>query len=102
MKNGVVFFTDPEGNYLHLLERAAEMGVDVSALPLRAGVFGADPDGVPIGDVMALAGGLAFAIIGAPGWEIIYVVALCALVLVRHLENIRRLIGRRELSANHR
>jgi len=29
--------------FLHLLERAGELGVDVSALPLRAGVFGAEP-----------------------------------------------------------
>jgi glycerol-3-phosphate acyltransferase PlsY len=41
-------------------------------------------------------------IVGAPAWEIVYVVALCLLVLVRHIENIRRLIGRRELSAHQR
>jgi phenylacetate-CoA ligase len=29
--------------FLHLLERASELGVDMSALPLRAGVFGAEP-----------------------------------------------------------
>ncbi len=29
--------------FLHLLDRAAELGVDVRALPLRAGVFGAEP-----------------------------------------------------------
>ena len=29
--------------FLHLLERAKDLGVDVSALPLRAGVFGAEP-----------------------------------------------------------
>jgi phenylacetate-CoA ligase len=29
--------------FLHLLERAGELGVDVRALPLRAGVFGAEP-----------------------------------------------------------
>lgn len=29
--------------FLHLLERAAELGVDIRALPLRAGVFGAGP-----------------------------------------------------------
>jgi glycerol-3-phosphate acyltransferase PlsY len=40
-------------------------------------------------------------IVGAPAWEVVYVVALCLLVLVRHMENIRRLIGRRELSAHH-
>ena len=42
------------------------------------------------------------AVEGARAWEIVYVVALCALVLVRHIENIKRLIGRRELSADHR
>jgi glycerol-3-phosphate acyltransferase PlsY len=40
-------------------------------------------------------------IVGAPSWEIVFVVGLCMLVLVRHTENIRRLIGRRELSAHH-
>jgi phenylacetate-CoA ligase len=29
--------------FLHLLDRAAEMGVDVKELPLRAGVFGTEP-----------------------------------------------------------
>jgi phenylacetate-CoA ligase len=29
--------------FLHLTERGAELGVDVSALPLRVGVFGAEP-----------------------------------------------------------
>jgi len=29
--------------FLHLIERAAEMGVDMKDLPLRAGVFGAEP-----------------------------------------------------------
>ena len=37
---------------------------------------------------------------GSPAWEIVYVVALCVLVLVRHIENIKRLLARRELSAN--
>lgn len=41
------------------------------------------------------------AISGAPAWEVVHVVGLCVLVLVRHIDNIRRLIGRRELSANH-
>jgi len=48
--------------------------------------------GLPIGVALA----------GVPGWEIAYVIALCSLVLVRHIENIKRLIGRRELSANSR
>ena len=42
---------------------------------------------------------VGLAIGGVPGWEIVSVVALCALVLVRHVDNIKRLIGRRELSA---
>jgi phenylacetate-CoA ligase len=29
--------------FLHLLERAAELGVDIRELPLRAGIFGAEP-----------------------------------------------------------
>ena len=29
--------------FLHLLERAAELGVNISDLPLRVGVFGAEP-----------------------------------------------------------
>jgi len=48
--------------------------------------------GLPIGIVIS----------GAPAWEVIYVLALCALVLVRHIDNIKRLIARRELSANSR
>ena len=42
------------------------------------------------------------AIIGAPGWEIASIVAIGAVVLVRHLGNIRRLIGGSELSATGR
>ncbi len=40
------------------------------------------------------------AIVGVPAWEIVYVVGLCLLVLVRHIDNIKRLIARRELSAD--
>jgi phenylacetate-CoA ligase len=29
--------------FLHLIDRAAELGVDLKALPLRAGIFGAEP-----------------------------------------------------------
>jgi phenylacetate-CoA ligase len=29
--------------FLHLVDRAAEMGVDIASLPLRAGIFGAEP-----------------------------------------------------------
>ena len=45
---------------------------------------------------------IGVAIGGVPAWEIVYVIALCSLVLVRHVDNIKRLIGRRELSANNR
>ena len=45
---------------------------------------------------------VGIALTGAPAWEIVSVLALCALVLVRHLDNIKRLIGRRELSASSR
>lgn len=48
--------------------------------------------GLPVGIVIS----------GAPPWEVVYVLALCALVLVRHIDNIKRLIARRELSANSR
>src|SRR4029078_1481259 len=48
--------------------------------------------GLPIGIVIS----------GAPVWEVVYVLALCALVLVRHIDNIKRLIARRELSSNSR
>lgn len=45
---------------------------------------------------------IGVAINGGPAWEIVYVAGLCALVLVRHIDNIKRLIGRRELSATSR
>ncbi len=37
---------------------------------------------------------------GVPAWEIAYVVALCLLVLARHIDNIKRLLAKRELSAH--
>lgn len=37
-----------------------------------------------------------------PGWEVLCVIGLCALVLVRHVDNIKRLLDRRELSATSR
>jgi Predicted membrane protein len=43
---------------------------------------------------------VGIAIGGVPAWEIVCVVALCTLVLVRHVDNIKRLIRRRELSAS--
>jgi acyl phosphate:glycerol-3-phosphate acyltransferase len=48
--------------------------------------------GLPVGVVIA----------GVPAWEIVCVVGLCALVMLRHIDNIKRLVGRRELSANRR
>lgn len=39
------------------------------------------------------------AVLGTPGWEMGAIVAIAAIVLVRHLDNIKRLVGRRELSA---
>jgi acyl phosphate:glycerol-3-phosphate acyltransferase len=45
---------------------------------------------------------IGVAIAGGPAWEIVCVVALSALVLLRHIDNIKRLIGRRELSATIR
>ena len=43
---------------------------------------------------------LAVAVKGAPGWEVAALVACNALVLVRHVENIKRLLAGRELSAS--
>jgi len=53
---------------------------------------------------LALTVGLPVALVvsGVPTWELVYALALCALVLVRHMDNIKRLIARRELSANSR
>jgi acyl phosphate:glycerol-3-phosphate acyltransferase len=45
---------------------------------------------------------IGVAISGVPAWEFGYVVGLCVLVLVRHVDNIKRLISHRELSANSR
>jgi acyl phosphate:glycerol-3-phosphate acyltransferase len=43
---------------------------------------------------------ICLAVAGVPAWEFVAVIALCLLVLVRHIDNIKRLIARRELSAN--
>jgi acyl phosphate:glycerol-3-phosphate acyltransferase len=42
---------------------------------------------------------VCLAVSGVPAWEFASVIALCLLVLVRHIDNIKRLIARRELSA---
>ncbi len=44
---------------------------------------------------------LGVALMGGPGWEVAAAVALGALVLMRHLDNIKRLLGGSELSASH-
>jgi len=40
---GVTVICCTPSYFLHIMERAAEMGVNVKELPLRAGVFGAEP-----------------------------------------------------------
>ena len=40
---GVTVICCTPSYFLHLIERATELGVDLKALPLRAGVFGAEP-----------------------------------------------------------
>ena len=40
---GVTVICSTPSYFLHLLDRAGQMGVDFRALPLRAGVFGAEP-----------------------------------------------------------
>jgi glycerol-3-phosphate acyltransferase PlsY len=42
------------------------------------------------------------AIVGAPAWEVLAIIALGVLVMVRHLDNIKRLVAHRELSATRR
>lgn len=44
--------------FLHLLDRAAEMGIDVRELPLRVGVFGAEPWSDSLRRRIELAGGI--------------------------------------------
>lgn len=38
-------------------------------------------------------------VLGAAGWEVLAIIALCLLVALRHLDNIKRLLGGRELAA---
>lgn len=40
---GVTVICCTPSYFLHLIERAAEMGIDIKELPLRTGVFGAEP-----------------------------------------------------------
>jgi len=40
---GVTTICSTPSYFLHLIERARELGVDISSLPLRAGLFGAEP-----------------------------------------------------------
>lgn len=44
---------------------------------------------------------LGIGLLGGPAWEIVTAVALGALVLLRHLDNIKRLLRGRELPATH-
>ena len=44
---------------------------------------------------------LGVALLGGPGWEVATTAALGVLVLLRHLDNIKRLLGGSELSASH-
>jgi glycerol-3-phosphate acyltransferase PlsY len=52
--------------------------------------------------VVAVALPIGVAIEGSRGWEVAAIVGLAALVMVRHLDNVKRLLGGRELGARHR
>ncbi len=51
--------------------------------------------------VLTLGLPLGIGLLGGPPWEVAAAAALGALVLLRHLDNIRRLLSGRELSASH-
>ena len=56
-----------------------------------------------IATLVILAGLIAgVAILGAPAWEILAICAIGAIVLIRHADNIKRLLGHSELRANGR
>ena len=40
---GVTAFSGTPSYFLHILDKASEMGVDVRSLPVRVGIFGAEP-----------------------------------------------------------
>lgn len=52
--------------------------------------------------VIAVGLPVGVAIDGRPAWEIVALVALATLVMLRHLDNIKRLVRGRELSAGRR
>ncbi|MEX2627495.1 MAG: glycerol-3-phosphate acyltransferase [Ilumatobacteraceae bacterium] len=50
-----------------------------------------------IGSIVAVvAAGIGMAARGAPAWEFAAAIGLCLLILARHLENVRRIVQRRE------
>lgn len=50
-----------------------------------------------VGSIVAVVGAaVGLVVIGAPAWEFGAVVGLCALILVRHADNVRRLVRREE------
>jgi acyl phosphate:glycerol-3-phosphate acyltransferase len=52
-----------------------------------------------VGSIVAvIAAGVGLAVKGAPAWEFAAAIGLCALVLVRHAGNVRRLVRREEPS----
>jgi phenylacetate-CoA ligase len=62
---GVTAICSTPSYFLHLVDRAAQLGVDLRALPLRAGVFGAEPwTGSMRKRIESLAGIQAFDIYG--------------------------------------
>jgi glycerol-3-phosphate acyltransferase PlsY len=52
---------------------------------------------------LVIAVGLPIAVVvrGSPTWELLAAIALCLLVMLRHVDNIKRLLGGSELPAQH-